>query len=141
VSVDTVGILAFPISAACFWLALHSHRGIAEARGWPTVRGRILERGIGPRMSRHSYAPHVRYTYSVGGKAYTSEQVYSSGVTGGTPAIVRRIVDKFDTLVPVHYHPQDPSRSYLLETSAAPVWIAAAFGVGALALGITRLIG
>ena len=63
-------LIAFLVGALALWSAWHSSRTMRDARRWPTVSGAFIERGVGARMGRISYAPHVKYAYRVNGKDY-----------------------------------------------------------------------
>jgi hypothetical protein len=129
--------LAFGLAAT--WLALRISRANRGGRDWPTVPGRILERGLGERMDQLRYRPHVKYSYSVGSREYVNNRVYLFGHIGREAGATRRLVDGLPDPVPVHYDPRDPARSYLLASPRWTFWITAAFGIGMILMGLLQL--
>jgi hypothetical protein len=134
-------LLTIAMGAVSLWMARHIFTRVRGARGWPTVPGAIVERGVGGPMGTpgRSYLPRVKYTYAVAGTQYTSDQVYTVGRVGGSVAWVRRLVDGLPDPVPVHYDPRDPTRSYLLVNPAWPVWVLVVFGGVLLVVGLLKL--
>jgi hypothetical protein len=137
-----LALLTLFAGGMALWAARHVWTEVRRCRDWPSVPGRILERGVGAPMGTpgRSYLPHVRYTYSVAGKEYTNDQVYVIRRTGGLADAMQRLVDRLPDPVPVHYDPEDPARSYLLVNPMGTVWILIAFGAGALLLGLLQML-
>jgi hypothetical protein len=117
------------------------HRERKAKRAWPTSPGKILERGVGEPMRSVSraYLPRVKYAYSVGGKDYVNDQVYVIRRTGSLKSSVQKLVDRLPDPVPVHYDPDDPTKSYLLENPRSTTWILVCFGIVALLVGLAQL--
>lgn len=114
---------------------------IRAERSWPTVAGKILERGVGGAMGGgRTYMPHAKYTYAVGGKDYTNDQVYLIRRTGGLKDKMRALVEGLPDPVPVHYDPEDPTRSYLLTNPMSTVWILLGFGVLTILWALGQLL-
>ena len=136
-----LALLTLFFSGVAFWLAYYSSRKIRHERDWPTVPGNIIERGVGRPMGGpgRNYLPHVKYTYTVNGVEYTNDRVYLIRGTGNLRGAIQRLVDGLPNPVPVHYDPADPARSYLLANKMGIAWIAFAFGVFALLLGLMQL--
>ena len=133
-------ILTLGVSALCFYAARHTTRATREARRWRTTEGRVLERGVGQALGDHLYAPHVKYTYTVAGTTYTNDQVYVVRGTGALADKVQALVDALPAVLPVHYDPKDPRRSYLLMNPMSTVWVLRVFGGVTLIVGLLMLL-
>lgn len=136
-----IGFLYLFFGGLAFWGARYFSRELRRTRDWPTVPGKILERGIGdPIGAGRSYMPRVKYAYTVGGREFTNDQVYVIRRTGSLAPTVRKLVDGLPDPVPVHYNPQDPAQSYLLTNSWGTYWLLVAVGVLALFLGLGQVL-
>jgi len=133
-------LIAFLVGALALWSAWHSYRIMRDARRWPTVSGTFVERGVGARMGRGSYAPHVRYAYRVNGKDYVGAQFYLTARVGSTATKIQKLVDGLPNPVQVHYDPAKPDRSYLLDTPAWTYWTMGIGGIVALLIGLVYLV-
>src|SRR5688572_7009945 len=100
-----IGILYVFFGGLAFWAARYITRALRRTCDWPTVPGRILERGLGEPMGDLSYLPHVKYTYTVAGTAYVNDQVYVIRRTGNLARAIRKLVASLPDPVPVHYNP------------------------------------
>jgi hypothetical protein len=110
-----------------------------KSRNWPTVSGKILERGVEPMQTgRQSFSPKVRYSYTVGGTEYAGQQVYRTGRAGSLKQSAQRLVDGLPESIPVHYNPDNPSEAFLLANPDRVFWIALAFGAGAFVWGLAQ---
>ena len=85
-------------------------------------------------------AAYVKYTYTVDGKSYTNDQVYSIRGTGGLADKVRRLVNDLPDPVPVFHDPKNPEASYLLLNPTGTGWIAGTLGVIAGLLGLLMFL-
>lgn len=130
--------LYFGGSALATWLALHISVARRKARDWPTVPGRILERGVSG--AGRFWSPHVKYAYSVADQEYISERLHLVGKVRGLESKVRRLVDGLPDPVPVHYDPQDPRQSYLLTISTGWIIFIVAVAVFAFLMGFMLLV-
>jgi hypothetical protein len=90
-------------------------------------------------MARGSYAPYVKYSYSVAGKEYNNTQFYLIGRMGNSRKAIQKLVDSLPNPVPVHYNPQDPAQSYLLVNPAWTGWFLLAAGVAVFVCGLLQL--
>jgi len=94
------------------------------AAGWPTVVGEIVSTDIVAHRSsgagkhgtvtRSSYEPVVKYSYSVGDKNFGSRKIGFVDVSGSKASAQKRIesiTSKGELLV--HYNPNDPKESIL----------------------------
>jgi len=114
---------------------------IRDKRDWPTVPGKILERGVGEAMTvKRNFMPHVKYQYEVGGKTFTNDQVYLIRRTGGLRAEIQKLVDGLPDPVPVHYNPQNPADTYLIANPVGTKWLLVGVGAFALLVGLAQLL-
>lgn len=92
---------------------------------WPTTKGRVIERSTyepyiptaGPPAFRHS--PLVKYVYWVAEKEFVSDRIRPKRIQQpqhNTKDWAQRTADKFPDEVDVHYNPEDPSESFLVQT-------------------------
>jgi len=123
------------------WMAFYVGGEIKTKGDWPTVPGKILERRVGEPLGKgRNYIPYVKYTYEVGGKSFTNDQVYLIKRTGNLADEVQKLVDGLPDPVPVHYNPANPADSYLIVNPVGTKWILVAFGALALLLGLGSLL-
>ena len=137
-----IALLTLFIGSVALWMAFYVFRKVGRDRNWPTVPGEIMERGLGDVVGVEnpaSYAPHVKYRYSVGGKEYVNEQVYTVGKIGYPRDKALRLVNDLPNPVPVHYNPQDPSESYLLANPRWVGWLILAMGAVVFPCGLLQL--
>ncbi len=135
-------LLSLFAGALALWMARKVYTAVRIGRSWPSVPGRILERGVGSPMKAHgrSYLPHVKYRYTVDGTDYTNDQVYAVGSVGGYRERVQKLVDGLPDPLPVRYDPQDPARSFLLLNPGWIAWLSLAFGVFAILLALVQAV-
>ena len=136
------GLLSLAFGVLALWAGRRMYRDIARGRAWPTVPGRILERGVGAPMAAQSrsFLPFVKYSYTVGERDYVNDQVYLLRQSGGWASKMQQLVDGLPDPVPVHFDPLDPAQSYLLINPLGTVWILLVFGLGALGLGLSQVL-
>lgn len=117
------------------WLAEAIRRGLAAARKWPSVPGRIEKSEVesfegystsgknGRRTPQTFYKSVLFYSYKVNGRAYTGHNVgTASQVTANWEAPARRLVSRYKVgqAVSVHYDPKNPSEAIL--DPSVPLW-------------------
>lgn len=137
-----IALLTLFFGAIGMWAAFYVFYKVRHGRDWPIVPGDILERRVGPEMgvmARGSFAPYVKYNYSVAGKEYTNTQFYLVGRIGSSRKATQRLVDSLPNPVPVHYNPQDPVQSYLLTNPPWTGWLLLAVGVFIFVCGLLQL--
>jgi hypothetical protein len=136
-----IAALTLVFGLVALWMWRHVTRAVRRARGWPTVPGTILERGVGERMSQaRSFLPLVRYAYEVDGVDYANDQVYLIRRTGNLRPVIQRLVDGLPDPVPVHYDPGDPASSYLIVNPRSTAWVLLLFGIGAVLLALMQTV-
>lgn len=135
------GVLALAIGGVTLWFAYRVSSETRTKAAWPTVPGKIVERGVGEPMGKgRNYIPHAVYRYEVGGKAYTHDQVYMIRRTGLLHDKAQELVDGLPDPVPVHYNPENPQDAFLLLNPKGTSWLM--IGVGALfaLIGLMQLV-
>jgi hypothetical protein len=116
---------AWVIGVVGLWTSFKQLRNRAALDRWPITRGKVIERGTyqpyiptaGPPAFRHS--PLVKYVYDVGGKEFISDRIRPKRIQQpqhNTKEWAQRTADKFADEVAVHYNPEDPSESFLVQT-------------------------
>jgi hypothetical protein len=114
-----------------------------EGKGWPVVRGKVVESGTESyrrafkgRTSTY-YAPVVEYSYLVNGHEYRSRQIKLDDKDEGTRAEAERIAARYPkgSDVDVHYDPEYPG-SAALENPARTVWILLVLAVACFGVAI-----
>jgi hypothetical protein len=131
-------------------------RKAKAVRSWPTVPGRILDRGLadhrGGKLSPHlvmgprTYVPYVKYAYSVDGRDYVNDRVYfgasaTVAARGGRGAeAATRFVEGLPDPIPVRYDPRDPAQSFLLILPRWTYWLLEAIGIAMILAGLLALL-
>src|SRR6185503_3130358 len=102
------------------WERWGSFFAAIESQRWVTTTGKVTRAVVTYTTSRRarSYAPAVRYKYSVGGESFVSERfafVVTESVGEDGAAVARAVVERFPTggSVPVYYDPKNPKRATL----------------------------
>jgi len=142
------------ILGAIFLLAFfYFMRHAAAVRRWPQATGTIVLSRIeeftirhdrprrtmrGRRTLHRSYMPVVEYTYSVGGRDYSSRSIWPSTEVSGDRKYAERIAARYPVgkIVFVYYDPADPKHAGL-ETGSSMHWfllLAAAVCLGVAAV-------
>ncbi len=90
---------------------------------WPTTGGVVIEAKVhrsegsrsGNRKSGPTYAPRVKYSYTVDGTAYVGKRIRFAAIGGGDRSEAAAIVKKYapSNSVEVAYRPDEPSESVL----------------------------
>jgi hypothetical protein len=116
---------ALLLGVVLLWTGLKQLRNRAALDRWPITKGRVIERGTyqpyiptaGPPAFRHS--PLVKYVYRVAEKEFVSDRIRPKRIQQpqhNTKAWAQRAANKFPDEVDVHYNPEDPSESFLVQT-------------------------
>ncbi|HEY4058745.1 MAG TPA: DUF3592 domain-containing protein [Kofleriaceae bacterium] len=134
-------LLTVFFGVVAFVTARYISSEIRAHRDWPTVKGTIVERGVVPMEAvARSFRARAVYTYEVGGKTLTNDQVYLIRGTGGLQPEMQKLVDNLPASVDVHYDPADPQASYLLVNSLGIYWLLLAFSIVLLVVGALQLL-
>jgi hypothetical protein len=124
-------------------------RTARRMRAFATTRGRVLEKRAIPLPGGDTttgrwgkgggYQPYVRYSYDVGGTAYTHDKV-SYALHGLKSEIVEQNLAALPAEVDVHYDPADPQDASLTKhTPTIGRWLVVGGSIG-LMLGLLILV-
>jgi hypothetical protein len=139
---------SFLIGTVGLWAGVKQLRNRTNLNHWPTTKGRVIERGtfqpdipaLGPPAFRHS--PLVRYVYQVSGKEFTNDRIRPKRIQQpqhNTRKWAQKKAESFADDVTVHYNPEDPSESFLVQTSRAMLYIVCGASCLAILLGLLFL--
>jgi hypothetical protein len=122
----------FLIGAVGLWTGFKQLKNRAALNNWPTTKGKVIERRtyqpniptMGPPAFRH--APLVKYVYQVSGKEFINDRIRPKRIQQpehNTKKWAQKRANSFADEVTVHYNPEDPSESFLVQTSKAMLYI------------------
>jgi hypothetical protein len=143
------GAFALLIGTVGLWTGLKQLRNRVALNNWPTTEGRVTERGtfqpdtpmLGPAAFRH--APLVRYFYQVGGKEFTGDRIRPKRIQQpehNTKEWAQKRAESFPDKVTVHFNPDDPSESFLLQTTRVTLYILCGASILAILFGLLFLL-
>lgn len=121
------GLVAGLVFLALF---LAFHRRAAQMRRWPTINGRIVSSEVyefrrprtdssrsrrGRSRTETRYMPVVEYTYTVGGRQYSSRSIWDGTEVSGSHAYALSVAQRYPAggTVTVHYDPAAPGTAAL----------------------------
>ncbi|HBB97524.1 MAG TPA: hypothetical protein DC054_19250 [Blastocatellia bacterium] len=119
------GGFALLIAIVLMLTGLRQLKNRAALDRWPTTKGKVIERStyqpdiptLGPPAFRHS--PLVKYVYRVAEKEFVGDRIRPKRIQQpqhNTKDWAQRTANKFPDEVDVHYNPEDPSESFLVQT-------------------------
>ena len=122
------GAFALLIGIVLMWTGFKQLKNRATLDRWPVTKGRVIERGTyqpyiptaGPSAFRH--APLVKYVYQAAGKEFISNCIRPKRIQQpqhNTKQWAQKTANKFADEVDVHYNPEDPGESFLVQTPKA----------------------
>jgi len=143
------GVFSLLIGTVGLWTGLKQLRNRGALNKWPTTKGRVFERdtfqpdipALGPPAFRH--APLVKYVYYVGGKEFTNDRIRPKRIQQpqhNTKEWAQKTANTFPDEVTVHYNPEDPGESFLVQTSRAVLYIVCGASCLAILLGLLFLL-
>lgn len=114
--------------------------------GWPNTDGTATSSKVvhsissGAHGGSNHYQPVVEYSYSVGGKEYSGNNIVI-GPTGTLPWLAKREVDQYPvgSSVQVYYNPQDHSEAVLNPGVTKSINGTIAAGLILVGIGIVQL--
>jgi len=135
-------VLTLLAGAGALFVGCSVSSEVRAKKDWPTVDGKIIERGVGAPLpgSNRGYLPRAVYTYTVNGKAYQNDQVYLVKLTGGTSDDMKELVDGLPDPVPVHYDADNPHDAWLVKNSLSTYYLALAFAIVLFIAGALQLL-
>ena len=116
---------------------------------WKTTSGRIIERGTYqpdiPMLSAPAfrYAPLVKYKYQVEGKEFVSNSILPRRIQSpqhSTITWAQKKAESFPDEVAVYYNPENPSESYLVQTSRATLYLVIGASCLVILVGVLFLL-
>jgi len=140
---------ALLLGVVLLWTGLEQLRNRAALDRWPTTKGRVIERGTyqpyiptaGPPAFRHS--PLVKYLYRVAEIEFVSDRIRPQRIQQpqhNTKAWAQRTANKFPDEVDVHYNPEDPGESFLVQTPKVLLYTLIGGSCVALLFGVMLLL-
>ena len=119
------GAFALLIGIVGLWTGFKQLRNRAALNRWPITKGKVIERGTykpyiptaGPPAFRH--APLVKYVYQVAGREFINDRIRPKRIQQpqhNTKKWAQKTANRFPDEVDVHYNPEDPSESFLVQT-------------------------
>jgi hypothetical protein len=140
---------SFLIGTVGLWAGVKQLRNRTKLNHWPTTKGKVIERGtfqpdipaLGPPAFRHS--PLVRYVYQVSGKEFTNDRIRPKRIQQpqhNTRKWAQKKAESFADDVTVHYNPEEPSESFLVQTSRAMLYTVCGASCLAILLGLLFLM-
>jgi hypothetical protein len=140
---------AFLIGTVGLWAGFKQLRNRVALNKWPTTKGRVIERGtfqpdipaLGPPAFRH--APLVKYVYQVSGQEFTNDRIRPKRIQQpqhNTKKWAQKKAESFPYDVTVHYNPEDPSESFLLQTSRLMLYVVVGSSSLAILFGLLFLL-
>jgi Protein of unknown function (DUF3592) len=143
------GAFCLLIGTVGVWAGVKQLGNRVALNKWPTTKGKVIERGTyqpfipaaGPPGFR--YAPLVKYVYQVAGKEFTNDRIRPKRIQlpqHNTKEWAQKKANSFADEVTVHYNPEDPSESFLVQTSRAMLFIVCVASSLAILLGLLFLL-
>lgn len=131
------------------WTGIRGIKNRALADRWNTTKGNVIERGVyqpeQPMLSAPAfrYSPLIRYRYEVGGKEFESNWILPRHIQlprHNTMKWAQKQADSFPDELVVHYNPNSPAESYLMNASKAGLYVVLMFSAIALLVGCLFLV-
>jgi hypothetical protein len=140
---------AFVIGSVGLWTGIKQLRNRMALNKWATTDGKVIARGTfqpdlpmtGPPAFRH--APLVRYVYHVSGKEFTNDRIRPKRIQQpqhNTKKWAQKMAESFPDEVIVHYNPEDPSESFLVQTSRVMLYVVCVASCVAILFGLLFLL-
>ncbi len=124
-------------------------RNRVKLNQWPTSTGKVIERGTfqpdtptrSPPAFRH--APLVKYVYQVSGRDFINDRIRPKRIQQpehNTKEWALKRAASFPDEVTVHYNPEDPGESFLLQTSRSVLYVVIVASSLAILFGLMFLL-
>jgi len=123
------------LGIGALWFGIWNQNRVRAADSWPVVQGVIDSSSVATssgRRGRTTYRCKVAYHFSVGGKAFTGENMDPTGNQNESSTAAQDHVRRYPKGGPctVHYDPADPSASCLELGTTVTGWIFVLVGLG-----------
>ena len=132
------------------WAGLKQLKNRKALNRWPTTNGRIVERGVFEPSSiltsapAYRFSPLVKFVYEVNGREFVNDRINPQRIqqpAHNTRKWAEKRAASFPEVVVVHYNPEDPGESFLIQTSHVMLYIVvAASCVALLFSGVLLLV-
>jgi hypothetical protein len=143
------GAFALLLGGVSLWTGFAQLKNRAALDRWPTTKGRVIERGTyqpyiptaGPPAFRHSLL--VKYVYEIAGREFVSNRIRPERIQQpqhNTKTWARKTANKFPDEVTVHYNPEDPGESFLVQTPKILLYTLLGGGCFAILFGIVLFV-
>ena len=127
-----VKILCSLIGLAGIWTGFRQLRNRTVLNGWKTTTGKVIERGVyEPQVVSFggrgfSYAPLIKYVYQIGMQEFVNDCIRPKLIQSpetGSRKWAQKKADSFADEVTVHYNPDAPGESFLIQTSKNTLYL------------------
>lgn len=124
------GAFALLIGIVGMWTGFRQLRNRAALNLWKTTKGKVIERGsnqpnnINPTALRH--IPLVKYVYQVEAQEFVSDRIHPKRLQlpqYGNKKWAQARAQSFPDEVTVHYNPEDPGESFLVQTPKRMLYV------------------
>lgn len=140
---------AFLISIVGVWTGFKQLRNRTLLNSWPTTNGRVIERGTyQPAIAMRStsafrHAPLVKYSYQVNAQNFVNDRIHPQRIQQpqhSTQKWAQKRAQTFADEVTVHYNPDDPTESFLIQTPKRILYIVIGASCLAGLFGVVLLV-
>ncbi|MDQ2686627.1 MAG: DUF3592 domain-containing protein [Armatimonadota bacterium] len=144
------GLFGLLIGLGGLWAGLTALRNRAILDRWKTTQGKVIERGTyQPSIATLSnkaycYSPLVKYAYQVAAQDYVGDCIHPKRVQlpeHSTQDWAQKRAASFADNVLVHYNPEDPAESFLVQTPKAKLYLVIGASCFAVLVGMLFLVG
>jgi hypothetical protein len=143
------GALGLLIGLVGLWAGLKQLKNRKALNRWPTTNGRVVERGVFEPSSiltsapAYRFSPLVKYIYEVNRQEFNNDRINPQRIqqpTHNTRKWAEKRAASFPEVVVVHYNPEDPGESFLVQTSHAMLYVVVAASCVALLFSAVLLL-
>jgi hypothetical protein len=139
------GAFSLLIGVVGIWTGFRQLRNRSILNRWNTTKGKVIERSVyQPNIATLSvsgfrWSPLIKYAYHVDGKEFVNDCIHPKriqAVQHSSKKWAQKRMESFADEVTVHYNPEDPSESFLIQTPKSTLWIVIAASCFALLVGL-----
>ncbi|MGA9997378.1 MAG: DUF3592 domain-containing protein [Pyrinomonadaceae bacterium] len=126
------GAFCLLIGIVGLWTGFRQLKNLETLNRWKTTKGRVIERstyqpGIATLSnSAFRHAPLVRYVYQVDAQEFVNDCIHPKRIQlpqHNTQRWAQKRAESFADEVMVHYNPEDPNESILVQTPKRMLYI------------------
>ena len=136
------GIFGLLIGMVGLWTGFYQLRNRAALNTWSTTKGKVIERAS-LSAPAFRYAPLIKYAYQVNGKEFVNDWIHPKRIQQpehSSKKWAEKRAGSFAEDVVVHYNPDDPNESFLLQTPKSKLYIVLGCSCAALMFGLFFLL-